>query len=142
MNEVNITTQNKFKGYSIQETFGLVNGSVVRTRNVFRDIWEGIKSLFGMELTGYTDVINKSRRTAIERMVADAQDQGANAIVGVRLSTSAITPGASEVLAYGTAVSITPKPNPDNKARKGGIVQTAEQYVNGLQNEPRNERSI
>jgi len=87
-------------GYEIVEVKGIVQGNTVRAKHAGRDIAASFKNIVGGELKGYTE----SRREAVSRMVAAAEELGANAIVNVRFSTSAITAGASELYAYGTAV--------------------------------------
>lgn len=90
----------------IVEHLGLVQGSTVRAKHAGKDIMAGFKNLFGGELSGYTELLQESRDEALRRMVQQAQAIGANAIVNVRFATSAIAVGASEILAYGTAVKI------------------------------------
>lgn len=91
-------------GKRIVEVKGLVQGSSVRAKHVGRDIAAGIKNIFGGELKGYTELLVESRREAMSRMIAQAQELGANAVLNVRLATSSITAGAAELYAYGTAV--------------------------------------
>ncbi|MDR0767502.1 MAG: YbjQ family protein [Methanosarcinales archaeon] len=86
------------------ETIGLVKGATIQAKNLGRDITQAIRSIFGGELIAYTDLMNQSRETAIQRMIEDAEKLGADAIVNVRFSTASIMKGASEVFAYGTAV--------------------------------------
>ncbi|MDR0997218.1 MAG: YbjQ family protein [Zoogloeaceae bacterium] len=93
-------------GYTIARHLGLVQGSTVRAKNVGRDIMAGLKNLVGGELKGYTELLNESRQEAVDRMVEQARATGANAIINVRFATSNIAAGASEILAYGTAVQI------------------------------------
>lgn len=85
---------------------GLVQGSTVKAKNVGRDIMAGLKNLVGGELKGYTELMEESRREAADRMQRQAKEIGANAVVNVRFSTSTITQGAAEILAYGTAVVV------------------------------------
>ena len=101
-----IVTSDTIPGRQIVETKGLVQGSTVRAKHLGRDIAAGLKNLVGGELKGYTELLNESRQEAVSRMVQQAQQMGANAVVAVRLTTSAITPQASEVLCYGTAVIV------------------------------------
>ena len=101
-----IVTSDTIPGRQIVETKGLVQGNTVRAKHLGRDIAAGLKNLVGGELKGYTELLNESREESISRMVQQAQQLGANAIVCVRFSTSAITPQASEVLCYGTAVVV------------------------------------
>ena len=91
-------------GYEIVEMKGIVQGNTVRAKHAGRDIAAGFKNLVGGELKGYTELLTESRREAMERMIAQAQELGANAVVNVRFSTSAVTAGAAELYAYGTAV--------------------------------------
>ncbi len=91
-------------GRTIVRHLGLVQGSTVRTKHVGRDFLAGLKNFVGGELKGYTELLNESRAEAIERMVAQAQAVGANAVINVRFSTSNIATGAAEVMVYGTAV--------------------------------------
>ena len=91
-------------GRTIVRHLGLVQGSTVRTKHVGRDFLAGLKNFVGGELKGYTELLNESRAEAIERMVAQAQAVGANAVINVRFSTSNIAAGAAEVMVYGTAV--------------------------------------
>ncbi|NQT39047.1 MAG: YbjQ family protein [Planctomycetes bacterium] len=93
-------------GMSIVEVKGLVQGSTVRAKHMGRDIAAGIKNLFGGELKGYTELLVESRREAVRRMIAQATDLGANAVLNVRFATSSITAGAAELYAYGTAVVV------------------------------------
>jgi uncharacterized protein YbjQ (UPF0145 family) len=91
-------------GKRIVRHLGLVNGNTVRAKNVGRDIMAGLKNLVGGELKGYTELLTESRNMALERMVQEAQALGANAVLNVRFSTSTISQGAAELMAYGTAV--------------------------------------
>ncbi len=93
-------------GKKIVKTMGVVSGSTVRAKNVGRDILAGFKNIVGGELHAYTELLGESRDEAIQRMLQEALGRGANAVVNVRMATSAITPGASEILAYGTAVVV------------------------------------
>ncbi len=95
-------------GMRIVEVRGLVQGNTVRAKHVGRDIAAGLKNLVGGELKGYTELLTESRRQSLERMMGQAQQLGANAVVNVRFSTSAVTAGAAELYAYGTAVIVEP----------------------------------
>lgn len=101
-----VTNTETISGYTIQRTLGLVQGNTVRAKHVGRDIAASFKNLVGGELKGYTELLTESRREAMQRMLAQAQQLGANAVVNVRFSTSSITAGASELYAYGTAVVV------------------------------------
>jgi uncharacterized protein YbjQ (UPF0145 family) len=85
---------------------GLVQGSTVRAKHAGRDIMASIKNIFGGELVSYTELLQESREEAVKRMKEQAAAIGANAVINVRFSTSAIAAGASEILAYGTAVLV------------------------------------
>lgn len=91
-------------GYEIVELKGLVQGNTIRAKHLGRDVAAGFKNLFGGELRGYTELLIEARRQALERMLAQAEQLEANAVVNVRFTTSAVTQGAAELYAYGTAV--------------------------------------
>jgi uncharacterized protein YbjQ (UPF0145 family) len=101
-----VATTNELEGMTITEVKGLVQGNTIRARNVGRDILAGLRNIVGGEITEYTRLMTESRAEATERMVADAEQLGANAIVGVRFTTSMVIAGAAELLAYGTAVVV------------------------------------
>ncbi len=98
-----ITTTEQIEGKKLQ-IIGLVKGSTVQSKHLGSDIGASLKNLVGGELKAYTDMLDKARQIATGRLVDDASRQGADAVVGVRYTTSAITQGAAEVMAYGTAV--------------------------------------
>lgn len=91
-------------GQRISKHLGLVQGSTVRAKHAGRDIMASLKNIFGGELKGYTELLSDAREEALERMSEQARAIGANAVINVRFSTSSIAAGASEILAYGTAV--------------------------------------
>lgn len=93
-------------GREIVEVKGLVQGNTIRAKHAGRDIAASFKNLIGGELTGYTELLTESRRQALERMLAQAEQLGANAVVNVRFTTSSVTAGAAEMYAYGTAVVV------------------------------------
>ena len=95
-------------GRTIVRHLGLVQGSTVRSKHAGRDLMAGIKNVFGGELKGYTELLEESRKEAIARMQEQARQLGANAILNIRFSTSAITAGAAEIFAYGSAVIVEP----------------------------------
>ena len=103
-----ITNTETVAGHEISRVLGLVQGNTVRAKHAGRDIAASFKNLVGGELRGYTELLTESRREAVQRMIAQAQQLGANAIVNIRFTTSAVTAGASEMYAYGTAVVIQP----------------------------------
>lgn len=103
---VTLTNVETIPGQSIQEAYGLVQGSTIRAKHVGRDIMASFKNIFGGELKGYTELLQESRVEATSRMVAQAKELGANAVINVRFTTSSVAQGASEILAYGTAVKM------------------------------------
>jgi len=101
-----ITSCENIAGKKIIKTVGLVKGNTVRARHIGRDIGAAFRGIVGGEVSEYTKLIAESREQAIDRMIEDAKSKGANAIIMVRFTTSEIMKGASELLAYGTAVII------------------------------------
>lgn len=95
-------------GYRVTQLKGLVQGNTIRAKHIGRDIGASLKNLVGGELTGYTELLTESRRQAMERMIQQAQQLGANAIVNVRFTTSSVAAGAAELYSYGTAVVVEP----------------------------------
>ena len=95
------TTENIGKNY---EVIGIVKGTAVNSRHIGKDIGASFKTIVGGEIKGYTEMIEEAQKIATERMVSDAERMNADAIVGVRLSTSSVMQSASEITAYGTAV--------------------------------------
>ncbi|HUV48754.1 MAG: YbjQ family protein [Actinomycetes bacterium] len=94
-------------GREITEVMGLVMGNTVRSKNVGKDIGAGLKSIVGGELKSYTAMLTEARQEAVTRMVEAATSLGADAVINMRFTTSAITEGAAELLAYGTAVKLS-----------------------------------
>ena len=101
-----VTTTNEIEGHRITRYLGLVRGLTVRSRSVIGNIGAGIQSLFGGNITIYTDLAEKAREEAYELMVQHAQQVGANAVIAMRYDANEITDGITEVLAYGTAVVV------------------------------------
>jgi len=93
-------------GKKIVEHYGLVSGNTVRAKHIGKDIMAGLKNIVGGELKGYTELLEDARKQAVQRMIKQAEDIGANAIVNIRFSTSSITQGAAELYVYGTAVKV------------------------------------
>ncbi|CAI8236377.1 MAG: YbjQ family protein [Flavobacteriaceae bacterium TMED120] len=91
---------------TIESVHGIARGSTVRARNVGQDIFAGLKNIIGGEISEYTQLQAQSREQALQRMEDDAREMGANAVVNVRLTTSMVMQGCSEILAYGTAVTL------------------------------------
>lgn len=105
MNTIIVSTTETVPGKEIGEVRGVVRGSTVRARNIGRDIGAGLKSIVGGEVKTYTEMTIAARDEAYNRMVNQAIELGADAVVGVRFTTSMVMAGASEMLAYGTAVT-------------------------------------
>ena len=103
-------------GYPITQSLGIVQGNVVRAKHVGRDIAAGLKNIVGGELKGYSELLTEARQEATARMIAQAESLGADAVVNVRYSTSAITQGAAELYVYGTAVSLKADAGSDPEA--------------------------
>ncbi len=104
-----VTTTEYLPGYRIKKVLGMVSGSVVRARHLGRDILAGLRNIVGGEIKEYTELLAQSRDEAVKRMVEKAKGLGANAVIGVRFTTSAVMSGAAEVVAYGTAVVVEPE---------------------------------
>ncbi len=101
-----IVTINEVPGKTIKTNLGLVRGNTIRARHLGRDISAALKNIVGGEITDYTKMMAESREQSLDRMVEEAESLGANAIIGVRFTTSMIMQSASEILAYGTAVIV------------------------------------
>ena len=97
-------------GWDIVDIKGLVQGNTIRAKNIGRDIGAGLKNIVGGELKAYTELLTEARREALDRMLDQARQLGANAVVNVRFTTSSVTGGAAELYAYGTAVVIAQGP--------------------------------
>ena len=106
MSDLILTTGNEIPGKKVVEIFGVVRGSTVRARNIGRDIGAGFKNLVGGEIKTYTEMTAQARDEAFNRMINQAIDMNADAIIGIRFMTSMVMQGASEMLAYGTAVKL------------------------------------
>ena len=100
------STSEHIYGRDILNQLGIVCGNTVRAKHVGRDIMAGLKTIVGGEVSGYTEMLQESRNQATDRMVAQAQSMGADAIINVRFTTSQVAQGMSEMLAYGTAVKL------------------------------------
>lgn len=101
-----VSNTENIPGREVESILGISRGSTVRARNIGRDIFAGLKNIVGGEIEEYTKLQAQSREQALERMIEDAKRMGADAILCVRFTTSMITQGASEVMAYGTAVKL------------------------------------
>ena len=102
-----LSTTETIANRSITECLGIARGSTVRARNIGRDIFAGLKNIVGGEIEEYTKLQAQSREQAMQRIILDAERLGADAVVNVRLTTSVVMQGASEMLAYGTAVKLS-----------------------------------
>ncbi|MBT8506932.1 hypothetical protein AZH53_00615 [Methanomicrobiaceae archaeon CYW5] len=100
-----ITTTERIPGHEY-EIIGIVSGNTVRAKHLGKDIMSGLKSVVGGELQEYTDMLSDARKESLNRMVNDAKQVGADAVVNVRFTTSQTTAGAAELLAFGTAVKL------------------------------------
>lgn len=90
------------------EALGIVKGSIVQSKHFGKDFMAGMKTLVGGEIKSYTEMLNESRQIAVKRMVDEAKEMDADAVINIRYATSSMMQGASEVIAYGTAVKIKP----------------------------------
>jgi len=103
-----VTTSNHFDGYRVVRNYGVVRGITVRSRSVIGNFGASIQTLFGGNITIYTELCEHARGEAYELMIQHAAAVGANAIIAMRYDANEIAPGVTEVLAYGTAVAIEP----------------------------------
>lgn len=101
-----ISTTPQIEGHTVTKTIGIARGNTVRARNVARDIWAGLKNVVGGEISEYTRLQAQAREQAISRMIENAEALGADAVINVRITTSMIMQGCSEIMAYGTAVKL------------------------------------
>ncbi len=101
-----LVTTECIEGRKIEKVLGLVRGNTIRARHLGRDVMAGLRNIVGGEIKDYTRMLTQARDQAIERMVKEAAGLGANAVVGVRFTTSQTMSGAAEILAYGTAVRL------------------------------------
>jgi len=106
MAEIITSTTDSVPGKKVKEILGIVKGNTIRARHIGRDIIAGFKNVIGGEIKSYTQMISQARDEAFNRMVNAAVEMGADAVVNVRFMTSAVMQGASEILAYGTAVKL------------------------------------
>ena len=106
---ITITTSNEVEGCRITRQLGVVRGITVRSRSVFGTIGAGIQTIFGGNITLYTELAERAREEAFELMRRHAMARGANAVIAMRYDATEMTPGVTEVLAYGTAVVIEKK---------------------------------
>jgi len=102
-----LSTTFEVNGHKVTEILGLVKGNTIRARHLGRDIMAALRGIIGGEVHDYTKMMAEAREQALDRMIAEAESLGADAIIGVRFSTSSLMQGAAELLAYGTAVKIS-----------------------------------
>ncbi len=105
-NNIIVVTTPDIPGKNVIRTLGLVRGNTIRARHVGKDIMAGLRNLVGGEVTEYAKLLSESREQALDRMVDQAEELGANAIIGLQFQTSVIMGGAAEMMAYGTAVVV------------------------------------
>ena len=103
------TTPGNIAGYRIVKTHGLVRGNTLRARHIGRDIMAGLRAMVGGEITDYTKMLAEAREQALDRMVEEASQMGANAVIGIEFATAYVMSNVAEVLVYGTAVTIEPE---------------------------------
>lgn len=101
-----MTTSNGFDGYKVAHTFGVVRGITVRSRSMFGSIGASFQTLAGGKISLYTELAEASRKEAYELMIRHAAEVGANAVVAMRYDATEVAPGVTEVIAYGTAVTL------------------------------------
>jgi uncharacterized protein YbjQ (UPF0145 family) len=104
-----ITTTDYVVGHEVTEVLGLVRGNVIRARHVGNDIIAGLRNIVGGEVNEYTKLMAEAREQSVDRMIKHAESMGADAIIGVNFTTAALTQGAAEILAFGTAVKLGSK---------------------------------
>lgn len=103
-----VTTANGFDGYKVVRGFGIVRGITARSRSALGNMGAGLQQIFGGNITLYTELAEQARAEAYEIMIQHAASVGANAIIAMRYDATEISPGVTEVIAYGTAVQIAP----------------------------------
>ena len=101
-----VTTSPQIAGKKVVRTIGLVRGNTIRARHLGRDIMAGLRNLVGGEVTEYGKLLAESREQALDRMLAQADELGANAVIGLQFQTSVVMEGAAEMMAFGTAVVV------------------------------------
>lgn len=104
--EIITSTTSEIPGKKVAKILGIVKGNTIRARHVGRDVMAGLKTLVGGEIKSYTEMTAKAREEAFNRMVNDAVELGADAVINIRFATSVVMQGAAEMLAYGTAVKL------------------------------------
>ena len=105
-----LSTVEKIPNHEVVQILGLVRGSTVRARNVVSDFTASLRNIVGGEVVEYTKLQAQAREQALQRMLAEAKNYQADAVIGIRMTTSMIVGGAAEILVFGTAVKLTPSP--------------------------------
>jgi uncharacterized protein YbjQ (UPF0145 family) len=101
-----LTTQDRFDDHEIAQTLGLVRGNTIRARHLGKDILAAFRNIVGGEVAEYTKMMAEAREQALDRMIATAEDLGADAITGIRFTSATVMSGAAEIVVYGTAVKL------------------------------------
>ncbi len=104
-----VTTTNEIAGYRIVKTHGLARGNTLRARHIGHDIMAALRSIVGGEITDYTKMLAEAREQALDRMVEEARQLDANAVLAIRFGTAYVMANVAEILVYGTAVTIEPE---------------------------------
>jgi len=104
-----MTTQDNFNDFAVTETLGMVRGNTIRARHIGKDIMASLRTIVGGEIPEYTKMMAESREQALDRMMSEAKQVGADGIVAVRFTTAPVMQGAAELLVYGTAVRLQKK---------------------------------
>jgi len=104
-----VVTSEFIPGYRITEALGVVRGSTIRSKHIGKDLMAGLRTLVGGEIKEYTEMLVEARTESMNRLVAQAESLGADAVINLRFVTSQVMSGAAELLAYGTAVMTTPE---------------------------------
>lgn len=107
-----VSTTESIAGYEVYQVLGITRGNVIRAKHVGNDIVAGLRQLVGGELSEYTKLMSEAREQAYDRVITHAQSLGADAIIGMRYTTSTVMAGSAEILAFGTAVKLK-RPSPD-----------------------------
>ncbi len=101
-----LITTNQIPGREVKQILGLVKGNTIRAKHIGKDILAGLRNIIGGEVKEYTEALNEAREQAFSRMIKSAEELGADAVIGIRFTTSQVMAGAAELLVYGTAVKL------------------------------------
>jgi uncharacterized protein YbjQ (UPF0145 family) len=108
--DIPTTTAFELPGATVMESYGVIRGIVVRSRSVVGNFFAGLQTIFGGNITIYSELCEQARKDAFQLMIEHAREKGANAVIGMRYDATELAPGITEVLAYGTAVRVEKKP--------------------------------